>query len=74
MVMYISSAVNYFRSMCNNNDSVCIVIYILYKELDYNIPEDSYVYLEKSVAFQNWVSTTFSFIVLRGFFSVNLVA
>ena len=52
MVMYISSAVNYFRSMCKSNDSLCIVIYILYKELEYYIPEDSCVNLEKSVAFQ----------------------
>ena len=52
MVMYISSAVNYFRSMCKSNDSLCIVIYILYKDLEYYIPEDSCVNLEKSVAFQ----------------------
>ena len=52
MVMYISSAVNYFRSMCKSNDSLCIVIYILYKQLDYYIPKDSCVYQEKCVAFQ----------------------
>ena len=53
MVLYISSAVNYFfRSMCKSNDSLCIVIYILYKELEYYIPEDSCVNLEESVAFQ----------------------
>ena len=46
MVLYISSAVNYFRSMCKSNDSLCIVIYILYKELEYYIPEDSCVNLE----------------------------
>ena len=52
MVMYISLPVNYFRSMCKSNNSLCIVIYIPHKQLDYYIPKDSCVYQEKCVAFQ----------------------
>ena len=76
MVMYISSAANYFRSMYKSNNSLCIVIYIPHKELDYYIPKDSCVHWEKSVAFQKsscMASTILSLIVWRGFFSINLV-
>ena len=52
MVMYISSAVNNFRSMCISNNILCRVIYIPHKELDYYVPEDSRVYRENSVTFQ----------------------
>ena len=77
MVMYISAAANYFRSMYKSNNSFCIVIYIPHKELDYYIPKDSCVHWEKSVAFQKsscMASTILSLIVWTGFFSINLVA
>ena len=64
--MYISSAANYFRSMYKSNNSLCIVIYIPHKELDYYIPKDSCVHWEKSVAFQKsscMASTILSLIV-----------
>lgn len=51
MVMYISSALNCFRSICQTSNSLCSAIYIQHRELQHCICEDSCVYWEKSVAF-----------------------
>ena len=74
MVMYISLPVDYFRSMCKSNNSLCIVIYIPHKQLDYYIPKDSCVYQEKCVAFQkcSWHQPSSLSLCYRVFL-VNLV-
>ena len=44
--MYISSALNCFRSTCQTNNGLCIAIYIWHKELHYYISKDSCVYFK----------------------------
>ena len=51
MVMYISLALNCFRSICQTNNGLCIAIYIQHKELHYYIPKEYCLYQNKSVIF-----------------------
>ena len=50
-VIYISSALNCCRSICQTNNSLCIAIYIWHKEFHHFIPDNCCVYWERSVAF-----------------------
>ena len=55
MVMYISSALNSFRSICEISNGLCIAIYIRLKELQYYIPEDCCISWEKVLHFKSLV-------------------
>ena len=66
--MYISSALNSFRSICQISNVLCIAIYIRHKELHYYIPEDCCISWEKVLHFKSlvvcnvkkFISSTFS--------------